>query len=131
MLPVNVMLVRFDDIEDGSDLRRGHPAAHSVFGVPQTINAASCAIVDAISKANELDIPGAVSITLGEAPITQSSQVCFSNSHDAEQLRELHIGQSYDLYWTRHSCCPSEAEYLEMVSKSKQGHVDMQSQSFH
>jgi len=28
-----------DDIEDGSDLRRAHVAAHAVFGVPQTINA--------------------------------------------------------------------------------------------
>jgi geranylgeranyl pyrophosphate synthase len=57
---------RFDDIEDGSDLRRGHPAAHSVFGIPQTINAASFAIVDAVSKANEIPIPGVIDITLGK-----------------------------------------------------------------
>ncbi|CAA9959388.1 geranylgeranyl pyrophosphate synthetase [Pyrenophora teres f. maculata] len=38
-----------------------------------------------------------------------------------EELSELHIGQSYDLYWTQHSCCPSEDEYLEMVSKKTGG----------
>jgi hypothetical protein len=90
----------FDDVEDGSDLRRGNPAAHAVFGIPQTINAASFAIVEAISKANEIPVPGGLKITL-------------------EQLKELHVGQSHDLYWTRHSYTPSEAEYLEMVSKSE------------
>ncbi|MGW1871600.1 polyprenyl synthetase family protein [Streptomyces mauvecolor] len=32
-----------DDIEDGSPLRRGRPAAHRVFGVPVTINAGTAA----------------------------------------------------------------------------------------
>ena len=30
-----------DDIEDGSKLRRGRPAAHTVFGVPSTLNCAN------------------------------------------------------------------------------------------
>ena len=30
-----------DDVEDGSSLRRGLPVAHSIFGVPQTINSAN------------------------------------------------------------------------------------------
>jgi geranylgeranyl pyrophosphate synthase len=34
-------------------------------------------------------------------------------------MKNLHIGQSYDLYWTRSMECPSEEEYLEMVDKSK------------
>ncbi|KAM7196549.1 Isoprenoid synthase domain containing protein [Rhypophila sp. PSN 637] len=92
----------FDDIEDGSELRRGFPAAHGVFGTPQTINAASFAVVEAISKASEVPIPGAVGITL-------------------EQLRDLHIGQSYDLHWTRHTLCPTEQEYMEMVHKKTGG----------
>lgn len=32
-----------DDIEDGSPLRRGRPAAHQVFGIPVTINAGTAA----------------------------------------------------------------------------------------
>ncbi|KAK4100847.1 terpenoid synthase [Parathielavia hyrcaniae] len=93
-----------DDIEDGSDLRRGYPAAHSVFGVAQTLNAASFAVVEALRKTHALPstIPGA-------------SDIAF------EQLRELHIGQSHDLHWTRHTACPTEEEYLEMVSKKTGG----------
>lgn len=35
-----------------------------------------------------------------------------------EELRNLFIGQSFDLHWTRQGEYPSEAEYLEMVSQS-------------
>jgi len=30
-----------DDIEDDSSLRRGHPVAHKIYGIPQTINTAN------------------------------------------------------------------------------------------
>jgi len=30
-----------DDVEDSSDLRRGIPVAHKIYGVPQTINTAN------------------------------------------------------------------------------------------
>jgi geranylgeranyl pyrophosphate synthase len=36
----------------------------------------------------------------------------------AEEIESLHIGQGYDLYWTRHASCPTQEEYLEMVSRS-------------
>ena len=32
---------RMDDVEDNSELRRGIPVAHQVYGVPQTINTAN------------------------------------------------------------------------------------------
>lgn len=32
-----------DDVEDNSELRRGLPVAHAIYGVPQTINAANYA----------------------------------------------------------------------------------------
>lgn len=35
-----------------------------------------------------------------------------------DELRNLFIGQSFDLHWTRQGECPSEEEYLEMVSQS-------------
>ena len=35
------LLLRIDDIEDGSVLRRGIPVAHSVYGVASTINSAN------------------------------------------------------------------------------------------
>jgi hypothetical protein len=32
---------RMDDVEDGSELRRGLPVTHAIYGVPQTINTAN------------------------------------------------------------------------------------------
>ena len=43
----NVFIICFffhsgiDDIEDGSELRRGQPVAHAIYGIPQTINSAN------------------------------------------------------------------------------------------
>jgi ophiobolin F synthase len=90
-----------DDIEDGSGLRRGQPAAHTVFGTAQTINSGCYEILKAVEEAQQLGSE-AVKIVL-------------------EELDDLHIGQSYDLYWTQHSLCPSEDEYLEMVTKKTGG----------
>ncbi|PQE07883.1 geranylgeranyl pyrophosphate synthase protein [Rutstroemia sp. NJR-2017a WRK4] len=89
-----------DDIEDSSDLRRGMPATHTVFGTPQTINSANFVIIQALDEVYKLDSPNSVSIFI-------------------EEMKNLHIGQSYDLYWTRSMECPSEEEYLEMVDNSK------------
>ena len=36
-----VMGCRVDDVEDNSQLRRGAPVAHKIYGVPQTINSAN------------------------------------------------------------------------------------------
>lgn len=35
-----------------------------------------------------------------------------------EEMRNLFIGQSFDLYWTRQGECPPQDEYLEMISQS-------------
>lgn len=91
-----------DDIEDGSDLRRSQLATHKVFGVAQTVNSGCHQILKAITEASQLGVPSAVDIIL-------------------EALDELHVGQSYDLYWTRHNKCPSEKEYLAMVDKKTGG----------
>ena len=91
-----------DDIEDGSDVRRGQLATHKVFGVAQTINSGCHQILKAITEASQLNVPSAVDIML-------------------KALDELHVGQSYDLYWTRHNKCPSEKEYLEMVDMKTGG----------
>jgi ophiobolin F synthase len=86
-----------DDIEDGSGLRRSQPATHKVFGIAQTVNSGCREILKAVNEASQLGLPSAIAITL-------------------EALDELHVGQSYDLYWTRHNKCPSKKEYLEMVN---------------
>jgi geranylgeranyl pyrophosphate synthase len=43
-----------DDIEDGSQLRRGKPAAHLVFGDGITVNAAGYRFLDALIKVRQL-----------------------------------------------------------------------------
>lgn len=73
-----------------------------MFGIAQTINSGCYEILRAVSEASQLGLPSAVDIIL-------------------EALDELHVGQSYDLYWTRHNICPSEKEYLEMVDKKTGG----------
>ena len=45
-----------DDIEDGSELRRGAPTAHKVFGEALTINSANYLYFVALEKVNPLSI---------------------------------------------------------------------------
>ncbi|KAH6849621.1 isoprenoid synthase domain-containing protein [Chaetomium sp. MPI-CAGE-AT-0009] len=80
-----------DDIQDSSQLRRGKPAAHMVFGSMQTINSAGYRFVDALMEVRKLD------------------------------PRCLYIGQSYDLAWTCNLDCPTEEEYLAMVDNKTAG----------
>lgn len=88
-----------DDIEDSSPLRRGNPATHTVFGAASTINCANYMLIDVMDEVRKLDDPQCMAILIDE-------------------LRNLFIGQSFDLHWTRQGECPSEEEYLEMVSQS-------------
>ena len=38
-----------------------------------------------------------------------------------EEVRELYVGQSYDLYWTHNAICPTISEYLKMVDQKTGG----------
>ncbi|KAF3310904.1 hypothetical protein TWF173_009142 [Orbilia oligospora] len=84
-----------DDIEDCSELRRGQPSAHMVFGIPQSINTANYLFVKCLFETQKLS-PSAVAIF-------------------EDELRNLHIGQGLDLHWTFHQECPSEVEYIQMI----------------
>ncbi|KAJ6104679.1 isoprenoid synthase domain-containing protein [Penicillium sp. IBT 18751x] len=91
-----------DDIEDSSPLRRGNPATHTVFGPASTINCANYMLIDVMDEVRQLENPQCMTILIDE-------------------LRNLFVGQSFDLHWTRQSECPSEEEYLEMVSQKTGG----------
>ncbi|KAK6332102.1 hypothetical protein TWF718_002636 [Orbilia javanica] len=84
-----------DDIQDGSDLRRGNPAAHMIFGIPQTVNSATHLIIKSFEEAARLS-PSAVTI------LTRGCS-------------NIHTGQGYDLHWTFHGEVPSEEEYIRMI----------------
>lgn len=52
-----LLLFRLDDIQDNSILRRGIPVAHSIYGIPSTINAANYASFMALERVQRLEHP--------------------------------------------------------------------------
>jgi geranylgeranyl diphosphate synthase type 3 len=91
-----------DDVEDSSTLRRGLPVAHSIFGIPQTINSANYIYFVALQELQKLKNPKAITIY-------------------TEELLNLHRGQGMDLFWRDTLTCPSEDDYLEMVGNKTGG----------
>jgi geranylgeranyl diphosphate synthase, type III len=85
-----------DDIEDNSRLRRGIPVAHSIFGIPTTINTANYVYFLALEKVHALQNAQATQVFVGE-------------------LLNLHRGQGHDIQWRDASTCPTEEQYLSMV----------------
>ena len=59
------LMYRIDDVEDGSTLRRGFPVAHSIFGVPQTINSANYIYFCALRELERLNNPRLFKIFYG------------------------------------------------------------------
>lgn len=91
-----------DDVEDNSLLRRGLPVAHSLYGIPQTINSANYVYFCALEELQKLRNARAIAV--------------FS-----EELLNLHRGQGLDLFWRDTITCPDEDEYLEMVGNKTGG----------
>ena len=85
-----------DDIEDNSTLRRGIPVAHSIYGVPTTINSANYVYFLALERCHQLGNPAAMNIFVHE-------------------LLNLHRGQGQDILWRDNLRCPTEEEYRRMV----------------
>ncbi|KAF6013248.1 hypothetical protein HII12_001963 [Brettanomyces bruxellensis] len=91
-----------DDVEDSSDMRRGKPCAHKIFGSASAVNCSGFMYFKALELATEIfNYDGekrekAVSIFM-------------------EELLNLHYGQGLDLYWRDNFICPTEQEYVMMV----------------
>ncbi len=58
--------VRMDDVEDNSELRRGIPVAHHIYGVPQTINTANYVYFLAMQELIYLGEPSIMATVTGE-----------------------------------------------------------------
>ncbi|GAW15749.1 hypothetical protein EKO27_g2047 [Xylaria grammica] len=101
MLHTSSLLI--DDIQDNSMLRRGRPVAHNIFGVAQTINAGNYVYFLALKELQKLDKPA-------EAMDIYTTEMLY-----------LHRGQGMDLYWRDTLTCPTEDDYLEMVSNKTGG----------
>nr|XP_018264208.1 geranylgeranyl diphosphate synthase, type III [Kwoniella dejecticola CBS 10117]OBR86366.1 geranylgeranyl diphosphate synthase, type III [Kwoniella dejecticola CBS 10117] len=91
-----------DDVEDNSELRRGLPVAHTIYGVPQTINTANYVYFLAMQE------------LLSLRP-SESSTDCIHAFYSTDELLHLHRGQGLDLFWRDTLTCPTEKEYVDMV----------------
>ncbi|GAB5587294.1 hypothetical protein Unana1_02194 [Umbelopsis nana] len=91
-----------DDVEDDSDLRRGVPVAHKIYGIAQTVNCANYVYFLAL---NEI-------ITLGNSKMVDIY---------TEELLNLHKGQGMELFWRDSLTCPTQDEYIDMVSNKTGG----------
>jgi len=92
-----------DDIEDDGEMRRGQPAAHVVYGIPQTINSANYAYFLAFAKLKRL----------GEGVATKDLDLVIT-----EELLNVHRGQGLEILWRDLLHCPTEEEYVSMVNNS-------------
>jgi geranylgeranyl diphosphate synthase type 3 len=95
-----ILCCRIDDMQDNSVLRRGIPAAHIVYGVPSTINAANLVHFIALNRLQSLNHPEAMTLF-------------------TEHLLELYHGQGMEVYWRDNHTCPSVEQYMEIAMKSK------------
>jgi geranylgeranyl diphosphate synthase, type III len=101
--------ILFDDVEDGSELRRGRPVANNVYGIPQTVNAASYVVIKIYQDAFALR--GLMEAT---EPGLAPEEII------TEELSNAHRGQGLDILWRDHIKCPTEDEYIDMI-KNKTG----------
>jgi geranylgeranyl diphosphate synthase type 3 len=101
-----IFFCRIDDIQDNSILRRGIPAAHTVYGVPSTINAANYVHFVALIRMQSLNHPEAMALCI-------------------EQLMEWYDGQGMEISWRDNHMCPSVEEYKEVAKKSKDRFTNM------
>jgi geranylgeranyl diphosphate synthase type 3 len=85
---------------DNSTLRRGIPAAHTIYGFPSTVNAAKYIFLIWLKKARDLNHPEAMTLC-------------------TEQMLKLYQGQGMEIYWRDYYTCPTVKEYQDMAKKSK------------
>jgi len=109
-----------DDIEDDSQLRRGQPVAHKIYGVPQTINSANFVYFLAYKELYALrPSPQKSSDNRDASPRMYSD-------HDldrivTDELLNLHRGQGQEILWRDSLKCPTEEEYISMVNNKTGG----------
>ena len=99
-------LLIHDDIQDGSELRRGRPTLHEVHGVPLAINAGDAMMFTALRSLVEALRP------LGSAVAAQVVDITTS------MARETAEGQALELGWRDHNITDLEdADYVRMALK--------------
>lgn len=117
-----------DDIEDSSNLRRGAPAAHRVFGMPLSLNCANTVYFLALERLRQ--VPQVVVASIAATGDHAAAEYYAVNKADitirlieafSTEMIELHKGQGLDIYWRDMAQCPSLTEYKEMVQRKTGG----------
>ncbi|KAK2771238.1 geranylgeranyl pyrophosphate synthase [Colletotrichum kahawae] len=85
-----------DDIQDDSPMRRGKTATHLIFGEAQSINSATFLYVRVVQEIHATGNAALMKVLL-------------------EELDDLHVEQSWDLYWKYNLKWPTEDEYFSMI----------------
>jgi len=99
-LPHNGSLI-IDDIEDASDVRRGKPAVHLMYGTDLSINAGN----------HLYFLP---SYLLEKTALPPQGQLLLMKYY-LEDMRRLHFGQGLDIQWHNNAdYVPQVEEYLQM-----------------
>ncbi|XP_043252455.1 geranylgeranyl pyrophosphate synthase-like isoform X2 [Colletes gigas] len=93
---IHVSTIIIDDIQDEAKIRKDVPVAHSIYGIANSLNAASHAMLLAVQKVHALNHPQAMEIFL-------------------EEILNIHTGQGLEIYWRDNFTCPSEESYKAMV----------------
>ncbi|CDW99103.1 hypothetical protein [Sporisorium scitamineum] len=113
-----------DDVEDNSDLRRGIPVAHKIYGVPQTINTANYVyflVFSEIFRMNEGSSTESPPLSPTVAAAASGMPRATVERLVVDELINLHRGQGMDLLWRDSLICPTEEEYVEMVNNKTGG----------
>ncbi|EPS96604.1 hypothetical protein FOMPIDRAFT_1053101 [Fomitopsis schrenkii] len=109
-----------DDIEDDAQLRRGVPASHKIYGIPQTINSANYVYFLAYQELFSLRS----GIGMPDPTDGQNDRLIPFNELDrivTAELLALHRGQGLELLWRDSLQCPTEEEYVSMVNQKTGG----------
>ncbi|KIM76617.1 hypothetical protein PILCRDRAFT_797172 [Piloderma croceum F 1598] len=104
-----------DDIEDDSQLRRGQPVAHKIYGIPQTINTANYVYFLAYQELFNLRPGATASTSQALIPDAELDRIVTA------ELLCLHRGQGLEIFWRDSLQCPTEEEYVGMVNDKTGG----------
>ncbi len=102
---LHLFLIVHDDIEDGSEMRRGEPCLHRKYGVPLSLNAGDALfgkVFEALLENRDL-LGDEKTFTLMEKMITGFQITC--------------EGQAYDLGWIREGKIPDPDDFFMMLKK--------------
>ncbi len=93
-----------DDVEDSSELRRGKPCIHKIYGVDVAVNASNAMYF----------LPLRVLLE-NKAGFDDKTLLKLYETY-ASELTNIHFGQAMDIAWHKSWGTPNEREYLQMCA---------------